>query len=97
MATTAGGVAIGSVVGHAITGMMSGGDKHEAQPAQAAQPQAAAPQPLYGNQQPQQSQMDGPCGWQMKQFMECAQNQQDISLCQGYQANWKDCKAQYNI
>lgn len=93
MATTAGGVAIGSVVGHAITGMMSG-DKHEAQPAQAAAP--AAPQPLYGNQ-PQQSQTDGPCGWQMKQFMECAQSQQDISLCQGYQANWKDCKAQYNI
>ena len=94
MATTAGGVAIGSVVGHAITGMMSGGDKHEAQPQQAA---PAAPQPLYGNQPQQSQQLDGPCGWQMKQFLQCAQSQNDLTMCDGYNVALRDCKTQYNI
>ncbi len=76
MAATAGGVAVGSAVGHvagsALTGMFSGGGSSEPahqQPAQAT----------YQEHQGQQPQ--GPCAWEIKQFLECAQQKHDLSLC----------------
>merc|ERR1719232_2003741 len=76
MAATAGGVAVGSavghVVGHAITGGMSGGGG--AQPEQPVQQQT--PQPAYQQQQygqPQEPQ--GACAWEIKSFIQCAQQQ----------------------
>ncbi|XP_045772786.1 coiled-coil-helix-coiled-coil-helix domain-containing protein 10, mitochondrial-like [Maniola jurtina] len=81
MAATAGGVAVGSAVGHvagsALTGLFSGGSSSE--PAQQpAQPAQASPN-QYQNQQPQ-----GPCAWEIKQFIECAQQQHDLTLCEGF-------------
>ena len=86
MAATAGGVAVGSAVGHvagsALTGMFSGGSSSEAAPAAAAPAAAAAPPPapLYG-QQAQPQEPTGPCAWEIKQFLQCAQGQTDITLC----------------
>lgn len=84
MAATAGGVAIGSAVGHtvghALTGMFSGSDSKEAAPVAAA-PQQYAPAPAYPQQQ-QQAGETGPCSWEMKQFLSCAQNQSDLTLCE---------------
>eukprot|EP00088_Acartia_fossae_P014024 TRINITY_DN1745_c0_g1_i5.p1 TRINITY_DN1745_c0_g1~~TRINITY_DN1745_c0_g1_i5.p1 ORF type:complete len:153 (-),score=58.28 TRINITY_DN1745_c0_g1_i5:46-504(-) len=94
MAATAGGVAVGSAVGHvagsALTGMFSGGGSNEA----AAPPPAAAaaPQQQYA-QQPQQDQ--GPCAWEIKSFVQCAQTQPDITLCEGFNEALRQCK-QYN-
>merc|ERR1719447_2394982 len=59
MAATAGGVAMGRVAGSAITGMFSGGSSSS----------EAAPV----QQQPQQEQ--GPCAWEIKNFIQCAQGQ----------------------
>jgi len=98
MAATAGGVAVGSAVGHvaghAITGMMSGGgSSQEAAPA----PAAAAPPQQYGGYGQQQStqQDNGPCAWEIKNFVQCAQTQPDITLCEGFNEALRQCK-QYN-
>jgi len=91
MAATAGGVAIGSAVGHTvghmITGSMGGGGS-EAAAAPAAQ--QAAPQPINGAQEP-----NGACAWEIKQFLQCAQGQSDISLCEGFNEALRQCKAQH--
>ncbi|NXG51062.1 CHC10 protein, partial [Psilopogon haemacephalus] len=86
MASTAAGVAVGSAVGHvvgsAITGAFSGGSSSE--PAKAAAP--AQQQPAY-----QQSPY-GPCHYEIKQFLECATNQKDLTLCEGFNEALKQCK-----
>merc|ERR1711963_482416 len=94
MATTAGGVAIGSVVGHGITSMLSGGgSSNEPQQVQQQPPQQQyQQQPMY--QQPQQQQQDGPCAWEVKQFIQCAQNQSDLTLCDGFNEALRQCKNQ---
>merc|ERR1719384_2051665 len=89
MAATAGGVAVGSAVGHvvgsAITGGMSGGGG--AQPEQPQQP--AYQQQQYG--QPQEPQ--GACAWEIKSFIQCAQQQSDLSLCEGFNEALRQCKS----
>lgn len=55
--------------------------------AQAAPAPAEAPQQY---QQPQQS--DYPCQMELKQFIECSQNQSDISLCYGFNEALKECR-----
>nr|CAH7759710.1 unnamed protein product [Callosobruchus chinensis] len=88
MAATAGGVAIGSAVGHtvghALTGMFSGGGSSEA----AAVPQQAQP----AAQQQQHSEENGPCGWEIKQFLQCASQQSDLTLCDGFNEALRQCK-----
>ncbi|XP_055844769.1 coiled-coil-helix-coiled-coil-helix domain-containing protein 10, mitochondrial [Episyrphus balteatus] len=93
MAATAGGVAVGSAVGHVvgagITGMFSGGGDKEA--AAAPAPAAAAPVQQYASQ-PNQPQ--GACAWEIKQFLQCAQGQSDLSLCEGFNEALRQCKMQ---
>jgi len=103
MAATAGGVAVGSVVGHGMSSMLFGGGGSSAQsdpaPAQAQQP--AAPQQYqdpYGYQQQppqyqQQQQQGEACAWEVKQFVQCAQSQSDLSLCEGFNQALKECKS----
>lgn len=95
MAATAGGVAVGSAVGHAVghglTSMFSGsGDKEVAAPAA-----ATAPAPLAGGAYPSEPQ--GACAWEIKQFLQCAQGQSDLTLCEGFNEALRQCKAQHNL
>lgn len=87
MATTAAGVAVGSAVGHtlghAITGGFSGGSN-----AEPASPDITYQEPQ-GTQPAQQQQ---PCFYEIKQFLECAQNQGDIKLCEGFNEVLKQCR-----
>lgn len=101
MAATAGGVAVGSAightVGHAVTGLFSGGGSSEA-PVQQAPPQQLQQQPpqQYGYRaSPLEN--DGPCGWEIKQFLECAATQSDLSLCQGFNEAMQQCKIRNNL
>merc|ERR1712004_918047 len=91
MAATAGGVAIGSAVGHvagsAITGMMGGGGS--SQPAEQYQ------QPP--EQQQQQQQPEGACAWEIKSFIQCAQTQSDLTLCDGFNEALKQCKQYHGM
>lgn len=88
MAATAGGVAVGSAightVGHALTGAFSGGSSDnqvaQQQPAQAYQQPAGGAQPT------------GPCAWEIKQFLSCAESQSDLSLCSGFNEALRACK-----
>ncbi|KAJ8943293.1 hypothetical protein NQ318_017311 [Aromia moschata] len=96
MAATAGGVAIGSAightVGHAVTGMFSGGSENEA-PAQ----QAAAPNPQQQYAQQSSSEPSGPCAWEIKQFLDCAATQSDLTLCQGFNEAIQQCKIRNHL
>merc|ERR1712106_940519 len=88
MAATAGGVAIGSTVGHVVGAGISGmfgGDSDK--PAAAA----SAPPPLAAPAAP--AEPSGPCAWEMKQFIQCSQNQSDLALCQGFTEALKECKS----
>jgi len=96
MASTAAGVAVGSTVGHALGGALSGafgGGSSQVDQSQAA--------PVdYQYQQPasyQQQQYQNPCEFELKQFLDCAQNQYDVSLCQGFNEALKQCKISNNI
>lgn len=81
----------GHTLGHAMTGMFSGGsDSKEAAPV------ADAPQQQNGYQQQQQDQ-NGPCAWEIKQFIQCAQGQSDLTLCEGFNEALRQCKRQNNM
>lgn len=90
MAATAGGVAIGSAVGHtighAVTGLFSGGSSEAA-----AAPVGVAPAAVQSA--PVSAPAGGACAWEVKQFLECAQNQSDLSLCEGFNEALRQCKA----
>uniref|UniRef100_A0A1L8E2Y7 Putative gamma-subunitmethylmalonyl-coa decarboxylase n=1 Tax=Nyssomyia neivai TaxID=330878 RepID=A0A1L8E2Y7_9DIPT len=94
MAATAGGVAVGSAightVGHAMTGMFSGGsDKEVAQQPVQQQPVA--------NGYPAPAQNNSPCSFEIDQFLQCAQGQADLSVCEGFNEALRQCKVRYNI
>lgn len=83
MAATAGGVAIGSAVGHAVGSMITGG-RNEAVPVEMQDQK---------EQQMRQQQYKNPCEFEWKQFIECAETQNDISLCQSFNEIFKECRA----
>ncbi|KAM4823421.1 coiled-coil-helix-coiled-coil-helix domain-containing protein 2-like [Urocitellus parryii] len=87
MATTAAGVAVGPAVGHtlghAITGGFSGGEP--------AKPDITYQEPQ-GTQPAQQQQLSDPCFYEIKQFLEYAQNQADVKLCEGFNEVLKQCR-----
>lgn len=78
----------GHTVGHAVTGMFSGGSTESDHVAQTAPIQ---PTPA-GYQQQQQQQTSAPCAWEIKQFLQCAQQQDDLSLCSGFNEAVRQCK-----
>ncbi|XP_012723523.2 coiled-coil-helix-coiled-coil-helix domain-containing protein 2 isoform X1 [Fundulus heteroclitus] len=89
MASTAAGVAVGSAVGHtlghAMTGAFSGGSS------EAARPDVTYQEP-YQQQQPAGQQQEV-CSFELKQFLECAQNQSDLKLCEGFSEVLKQCRS----
>ncbi|NXF29709.1 CHCH2 protein, partial [Nyctibius bracteatus] len=91
MATTAAGVAVGSAVGHtighALTGGFGGGSSSEA-----ARPDITYQEPQAAQPARQQQSEFGPCQYEMKQFLECAQNQTDLKLCEGFSEVLKQCR-----
>lgn len=88
IASTAAGVAIGHTVGHALTGAFSGGSD-----APAPVENSAAPQQYQAPGQQQQS--ANACEREFQRFIECTQEQSDISLCEGFNQVFKDCKVRY--
>ncbi|EHB00087.1 Coiled-coil-helix-coiled-coil-helix domain-containing protein 2, mitochondrial, partial [Heterocephalus glaber] len=89
MATTAAGVAVGSAVGHtlghAITGGFSGGGSGEP-----SRPDITYQEPQGAHLHQQAS--SGPCSFEIKQFLECAQNQPDVKLCEGFNEVLRQCR-----
>ncbi|VDM06803.1 unnamed protein product, partial [Wuchereria bancrofti] len=86
---TAGGVAIGSAVGHAVGNILTGGGGGHGNNDEIA---------LSGKQQiEQQQQYRNPCEFEWKQFMEWltfgTEMQNDLSLCQSFNEIFKQCRA----
>ncbi|KAK3736320.1 hypothetical protein QZH41_020783 [Actinostola sp. cb2023] len=82
IASTAAGVAIGSTVGHVVGGALMGGH--------GSSDNQAADQASYQQQSGQQQQ--NPCHFELEQFVQCAQDQSDMSYCQGFNQVLKQCK-----
>ncbi|KAG7221066.1 hypothetical protein INR49_017695 [Caranx melampygus] len=59
-------------------------EPHQAQPMYQQQPQS-----VYQQEVPQQQQA---CSYELKQFVECAQNQSDLKLCEGFSEVLKQCR-----
>ncbi|EDW39215.1 GL13971 [Drosophila persimilis] len=99
MATTAAGVAAGSAVGHAvgagITGLFGGG-RGSSVPASQQGEQAAPPVPVQA-QRSGEFVEDGPCAYELRQFLKCTEENSDLSVCQGFNEAMKDCRRRYNI
>ncbi|KAK2868812.1 hypothetical protein Q7C36_000683 [Tachysurus vachellii] len=98
MASTAAGVAVGSAVGHtighAMTGGFGGGGNSEAARPDITYQEPHQPQTMY-QQQPmyqQEAVQQNPCAYEMKQFLECAQSQSDLKLCEGFSEVLKQCR-----
>nr|XP_047919956.1 coiled-coil-helix-coiled-coil-helix domain-containing protein 10, mitochondrial [Anser cygnoides] len=87
MASTAAGVAVGSAVGHVVGSALTGAFSGSSEPTKAAPAQEPRQQPVYQQQPPY-----GPCHYEMKQFLECATNQRDLTLCEGFNEALKQCK-----
>ena len=85
MASTAAGVAVGSTVGHVVGGAITGGfhDNHEGMPA--------------GQQPSNTMQGSNPCQFEFEQFVQCAQNQHDITFCKGFNEVLKQCKIEHGL
>ena len=98
MAATAGGVAVGSAVGHVVgagvTSLFSGGSSDTPAPAAPPPPppapMAAAPPPPPA---PALQEPTGPCAFEIKQFIQCSQQQYDITLCETFNEALKECKS----
>ncbi|KAJ7988123.1 hypothetical protein DPEC_G00320360 [Dallia pectoralis] len=93
MATTAAGVAVGSAVGHvmgsALTGAFSGGSSSSTEPARPAAGTYQAPQPATSH--------SGPCMFEVRQFLDCATTQADLTLCEGFNEALKQCKGSHGV
>lgn len=88
MAATAGGVTIGSAVGHtighAVTGLFANGTSDAARVPGAALPAVPA---SYDSLQPGSA-----CAFEIKQFLNCAENHSDLTLCAGFNEAMRQCK-----
>ncbi|XP_037699199.1 coiled-coil-helix-coiled-coil-helix domain-containing protein 2-like [Choloepus didactylus] len=72
------GSAVGCMLGHAVTGGVSSGSDAEPPRPDITYQEPQGAQPVYHHQQ----QQFGPCCYEMKQFLEGAQNQRDLKLCE---------------
>jgi len=86
MAATAGGVAVGSAVGHVVGHTMMGGIGGGG--SAAAEHQQGQAQPA----QQQQQQNGEACAFELQQFLQCAQNQSDLTLCEGFNEAIRQCR-----
>jgi hypothetical protein len=78
----------GHTVGHALTGMFSGGGGSN----EVEQSGAAPASQQQGFYEAQRQEPTGPCAWEIKQFLQCAQGQSDLTLCEGFNEALRQCK-----
>lgn len=86
MASTAAGVAVGSTIGHVVGGALTSGYHGDQEAVSSSQHQGV---------QGQTSQ--NPCQFEFEQFVQCAQNQHDITFCKGFNEVLKQCKMEHGL
>ncbi|CAF0920753.1 unnamed protein product [Rotaria sp. Silwood1] len=91
MAATAGGVAIGSAVGHTLGAAITGGSRGNDQPVATQETTGPNAQTLY--QTPNERYTVERCNLYQKEFMKCLdQANGDSSQCQGFWEALKECQ-----
>ncbi|CAF4415719.1 unnamed protein product [Rotaria sp. Silwood2] len=91
MAATAGGVAIGSAVGHTIGAAISGGSRGHDEPVATQETTGSNAQQLYPT--PNERYTTERCNLYQKEFMKCLdQANGDSSQCQGFWEAMKECQ-----
>ncbi|KJR89374.1 CHCH domain protein [Sporothrix schenckii 1099-18] len=95
MASTAAGVAIGSTVGHAVSGMLFGGGSSSSSELPAAAPQQSASAQQYGApSSAQQESWGNNCAGATQQFTTCMdENSGNMQICGWYLEQLKACQA----
>lgn len=88
------GAAVGSSMVHGAMGMMSGSGSSSDNQQQQQQDQQAAPQSAYAAQPVAHS---NPCQEQLNQFMNCSQQNSDLSLCSPFNDIYRDCKLSHGL
>lgn len=68
--------------------MFSGGGGSNEVPQAGAAP-VPQQQEYYGAQRAEPT---GPCAWEIKEFLQCAQGQSDLTLCDGFNEALRQCK-----
>ncbi|XP_048875595.1 coiled-coil-helix-coiled-coil-helix domain-containing protein 10, mitochondrial isoform X2 [Brienomyrus brachyistius] len=92
MATTAAGVAVGSAVGHVVGSALTGAFSGSSSPPEPAKPSSTVQEP------PQPGRpMPGPCHFEVRQFLDCATTQSDLTLCEGFSEALKQCKYSHGV
>merc|ERR1719378_1013476 len=96
MAATAGGVAVGSVVGHGMSQMLFGGNNQGggAAPAQGQAPPQQGAYDQSGGTYGQQQQQAQPCEGEMANFLQCSLNVEDLNDCLAYKQQLLQCQEQ---
>merc|ERR1711934_179599 len=83
------GAAVGSSMVHGAMNMMSGSGSDDKQQQSAVPQQSAyAAQPIAQN---------NPCQEQLNQFMQCSQQNSDLSLCAPFNDIYRDCKLSHGL
>ncbi|CAF3835216.1 unnamed protein product [Adineta steineri] len=91
MAATAGGVAVGSAVGHTIGAALTGGYHGHEQPVATQTTTGPTAQPLY--QDPTDRYSTDRCNLYQKEFLKCLDNANgDSKQCQGFWEALKECQ-----
>ncbi|KER23487.1 CHCH domain protein [Opisthorchis viverrini] len=83
MAATAGGVAVGHVIGSAVTGAFSGS--------------GSQPEQVQSSEPARVSSQQNPCQYQIDELIRCTQTQRDITLCTGFSDALKECSRTYGV
>ena len=81
-----------SVTSFELQGGGGGSQPAEQQQQYQQPPEQQQQQPQYGQQQQQQQEQGGACAWEIKSFIQCAQTQSDLTLCDGFNEALKQCK-----
>ncbi|XP_069031046.1 coiled-coil-helix-coiled-coil-helix domain-containing protein 10, mitochondrial [Embiotoca jacksoni] len=87
MATTAAGVAVGSAVGHVVGSALTGAFSSTSETAKTTDQEPPRPAPA----------RPGPCHFEVRQFLDCATNQTDLTLCEGFNEALKQCKSSHGV
>lgn len=78
-------------------GIGGGGGNNNSDVAQ-QQPQHPQQSMMNGSGMQQQgTEPTGPCSWEIKQFIQCAQGQSDLTLCEGFNEALRQCKTQHAL
>ncbi|XP_035913784.1 hemiasterlin resistant protein 1-like [Anopheles stephensi] len=93
MAATAGGVAIGSVLGRALGGLFEKSSETKEQPAVGVDKEKQSAMESSASSAPENDDPVEECTMEIKQFLSCVGKEADEKICEGFKEAMKQCKA----